>query len=153
MANFNAVLDKKASEVKKLPPIPTGTYLAVAATAPKFVTMGKDKTDAIEWESRLLQPREDVDQTALNEIPQENRVIRSRFFLTEAALTRLMDFFCVLGKATFDPATRQYSVEGDKSVRQLIPEIQGCQYMLVVDHQPSQDMTTTYANAKQYLAV
>jgi hypothetical protein len=150
MANFNSVLDKKASEVKKLPPVPIGHYVAIAGPV-KYTQMGKDKTDAVEWESKLLMPQNDVDQTALQEIPQENRKVNSRFFLTEKAITRLWDFLVVLGKATYDPATRAYSAEGDKGLRQLIPEIPGCQYVVEVKHEPSEDMTQMYANVAKYL--
>lgn len=141
--SFEDILAKKASEVKQMPPTPTGTYIGIVAGPPKKSAIGKDQTDVYDYDVKLLQPQDDVNLEELEAAGgMSDRTIRARFFLTEKASYRLKDFCLACGVE-----------EADKSLGQMAAEAVGRQVKVQVTHSPSQDGQSMYANATAYSAV
>jgi hypothetical protein len=63
--NFNDVLNKKSGEIERPPIIPVGTYRAVITKIPSIETTGDGKWDICDFQLKLLEAQEDVDQDDL----------------------------------------------------------------------------------------
>lgn len=141
--SFEDVLNKKAEDVKQMPPTPVGTYVAIVAGPPKKGAIGADNTDIFDYELKLVQPMDDVNQEELAASGgMENRTIRARFFLTEKAAYRLKDFAVACGVE-----------EAGKSLGQMAAECQGRQVKVLVKHEPAKDGSAVFANAASYSQV
>lgn len=138
--SFQDILSKQASEVKKPPPYPVGTYLAQIEGPGKFDKIGKDQTDIIDFQAKLLQPGEDVDQASLADYqektgnPVAGKTARVRFFLTEAAAWRLKDFL-----------VETLGIPEVGSLGELIPQASGKQLYVTIKHAVSQDGQNVYS--------
>lgn len=142
MAGFESILSKKSSEVEKPKPLPAGTYLAIVSGPPKKGEIGKDKTDVFDYELKLLQPMDDVNQEELNAVGGlADKNIRGRFFLTEKAAYRLKEFCDACGVP-----------EDEKSLGERAALCQGQQVKVLVKQEPSQDGTQMFSNAVSYSA-
>lgn len=138
--SFQDILSKQASDVKKPPPYPVGTYLALIEGPGAFGKVGKDQTDIIDFQAKLLQPGEDVDQAALADYAEKagaqvmGKSTRIRFFITEAAAWRLKDFLVdTLG------------IPETGSLGELIPQAAGKQLYVTLKHTVSQDGQNVFA--------
>lgn len=139
--SFEDILSKKSAEVKKAPPTPAGTYIAIVQGNPKKNAVGQDKTDVFDYDLKLLQPQEDVNMEELQACGGVAGLssMRARFFLTEKAAYRLKDFCTACGVE-----------EGDLSLGQRAMMCAGRQVKVLVEQVPSQDGKDVFSNPKSY---
>lgn len=52
-------------DIKDVPPLPHGHYLAIASGVHEKIISNEKKTPGFQWRLRLLQPRDDVDRDSL----------------------------------------------------------------------------------------
>lgn len=126
MANFDALLDMNAADVKRPPALPQGTYLAQIVQNEGIAFSEKKKTPFTRYNVVPIQGLEDVDGAALDGIDLSKKKLRLDFYLTEDALWRLTDFFVKCGLVT----------EGQTS-RALIPQAVGCTVKIYVIQTPN----------------
>lgn len=95
MVNFADALNTKTGSIERPPLIPVGTYTAIVSKVPSMETISDGKWDVLDFQLRLQQPQDDVDQEALAEYgglgPQS--VLRHRFMFPkddEAAFKRTL---------------------------------------------------------------
>lgn len=95
MVNFADALNTKAGAIERPPLIPIGTYIAIVSKLPSTETISDGKWDVLDFQLRLQQPQDDVDQEALADYgglgPQS--VLRHRFMFSkddEAAFKRTL---------------------------------------------------------------
>ena len=139
MADFQSILDMPLGEVEPPKTLPRGTYLTVVAGPPTFVKVGKDQTDAADFQLKVLQAGQDVqpdDLTAYGE-PVMGKTIRARFFLTKDAAKRLDDFLHL-----------HLGIEGAMSLREAIAQAPGRQVYATTEWTPSADGTRMFSNLK-----
>lgn len=137
--SFSSILDKTVDSVDKPKPIPVGTYLGLVDGIPRFDKSTVRKTDFVEFNVKLLQAKEDVDQSALADVlggkVLQDKSMRRTFYLTEDAVWRLDDFLF----------NHLDGIPLGTSRKQAISMAPGKQVLLSVRHNPSQDGTTVYA--------
>lgn len=105
MSTFESILTSATplSDIKDIPPIPQGTYYAQIKGPHEMVTSSKKGTKGMEVTFRLLQARDDVDQTALdNHLTLANRALadvemKSTFWESPYLEQSLRDFFRACG--------------------------------------------------------
>lgn len=95
MVNFADALNTKAGSIERPPLIPVGTYIAIVSKMPSMESISDGKWDVLDFQLRLQQPQDDVDQDALADYgglgPQS--VLRHRFMFSkddEAAFKRTL---------------------------------------------------------------
>jgi hypothetical protein len=140
--SFEDVLSKKSADVVKPPPIPAGTYIAMVVGQPKKVEVGQDKTPCFDYDLKLLQPQDDVNQDELNALTggfSNASPVRARFFLTEKAAYRLKDFLTACGVE-----------EGDLTLGQRAMQATGRQVKVLMKQSPSADGQSVYSNPDSY---
>jgi hypothetical protein len=93
MTSFEEILARTSNEVERPKPYPVGTYLCMVDGPAQFGKVGQNQTDVIDFNLKINQPIEDVDQQAVADMGGvAGKRTRVRFFLTEAAIWRLDDF-------------------------------------------------------------
>lgn len=124
MANLSHLLGKKTGDVEKPKPFPIGHYLW-NITAYGIVESSKKKTPGIEFQVKMVEPMDDVDEDDLGLVknPHE-RQKRLTFWLTEDSLWRLKDFLIALGVN-----------DDDKTLEELLPETVGEQFIAGIVHE------------------
>jgi hypothetical protein len=72
MPNFDDVLNTKSEDVVKLPPKPTGTYVASVTKFPdnKKLTVQGEEKEILTYMLKLMTPQDDVSQDALANSPK-----------------------------------------------------------------------------------
>lgn len=145
-ASFTSILSKAPGEVERPKPLPVGTYLCVVDGRPKFDKSSKKQTDYVEFTLKVLQAGEDVDEDDLKAaltkpsgetIALNTKSFRVTYYITEDALWRLKKFIKDCG----------LDIDGEeKSFEAWIDETPGCQIMVSIKHQTSEDGEATYAN-------
>ena len=99
--NFSSLLDEAPTEVKWTPPLPQGSYVAVIQ--PGWVkTQSKKGDDVHEFNFKLVQPFDDVDEAELAEWTRDNgpytdRIFKRQFYITPAAIPYLDEFHQAAG--------------------------------------------------------
>lgn len=137
--DFEAALNKRADEIEKPKPLPTGTYLCIVLPEQDFQKIGQKETPALNIQFRPLQAGEDVDTGALSEIEGwNNRKIRHTLWLTEDSLWRVKEFLTDVC---------EISSKG-KSLREMFAELPGKQVWVQLGHRPSKDGTEMYTEVK-----
>lgn len=95
-ANFAELLDRKADQAKRPPPIPAGTYEAEILGHDTGVS-SKKQTPYLQMNFKLLAPMDDVDVDAFEEFGGQAKLMKKalneKFYLTEDAEFRLREFF------------------------------------------------------------
>lgn len=135
--NFGALLDKPSSDIERPKPLPQGTYQFAINGMYKLDKTTKKQTEYVEFTCNVIGAAEDVDEEALKEMGGfQGKSMRQTFYITEDALWRLKKFL------TDDLGIE----EGDKSLRQMLDETPGCQFLGTVKHEASQDGESVYAN-------
>ena len=94
--NFSSLLDEAPTEVKWTPPIPQGSYVAVIQPGWTKTTSRKGD-DVHEFNFKLIQPFEDVDeeelQTWINDNgPITEKIFKRQFYITPNAIPYLDEF-------------------------------------------------------------
>ena len=135
--NFSDLLDRPSSDVERPKPVPQGTYHFAINGLYKLDKTTKKQTEYVEFNVNYLAAMDDVDEEALKESGGfSGKSTRLTFYITEDALWRLKKFL-----------TNDLGIEeGDKSLRQMLDETPGQQFLGTVKHSASEDGTTTYAN-------
>src|SRR5947208_2422165 len=79
MPNMLEIIENDSTpleDVKDVPPLPAGTYLAQIVGHAEFIKSSQKQTNGIQFTVRLLQPRDDVDRDRLNNyLEAANRTI------------------------------------------------------------------------------
>lgn len=129
--DFSKLLNKQADQIEKPKPVPPGTYYATVGTHKFGQTTSEKQTPYVEFEIRLTQPDEDVDEEQFAEFGGQEklgaRAMRYTFYLTDDAEWRLVNFFEALGLGT-----------SGRTLGELIPETQGQALKVTVSHSPNQ---------------
>lgn len=147
MASFESILDTPATQIKNPEALPVGSYLCIVDGPGEFAKLGKNETDALKVNLKPIQAQADVDQERLSQVLDggslQDKKISTTFWITEESKHRVKNW-CVdaLG---IEPE--------NKSLRQLISEIQGKQVIAHVAHRPSADGQTIYADVKSFARV
>lgn len=149
--NFGAILDRPSAEVERPKALPVGSYVALIQGQPRYGESSKKKTEQVEFDLKLLQAMDDVDEDDLREALTRKDgstktlgdiKMKVTYYLTEDALWRLKDF---LNHAQVE--------EGDLSLRQRITEAPGHQVGIVIKHDPSDDGESVFAKVGRTMAV
>lgn len=122
--DLSALLAQKADTIEKPKPLPTGHYgWMVGSFEP--VTSSKKGTPGIEFQVTPYEAKDDVDQDELAKVKDPfKKARRLTFWLTEDSLFMLTSFFEKLGLDMTD-----------KSISELLPETQTCQFTAPIVHQ------------------
>lgn len=142
MPNFSDILGKKAAEVEKPRPKPTGTYLGSVQGLPKQKTVmvqGEERA-ILSFNVKLQAPQADVDMEVLNDPkvgdiatwPSFNRDIWIDTPEGEFALRQFL--------------TNTLGIEpGKKSLGEMCAESPGLQLLVTLKHRPYTDKNTNEA--------
>lgn len=153
--NFASVLDKRPSAIEKPTPMPNGVFLMTVDGLPVITKQGKENTEVVIFKLRPMQAVQDVDPNELAEFtrlkPLNDRTIDAKFWMTDAAAYRLMDFLCLFGLAKYNEQTKNYDTEGDQSPRALIPMTMNQQVLVQMKQTPSDDGQRMFSNPDKYL--
>lgn len=142
--NFGAILDKPSTEIERPKPLPAGTYTMVVKGMPRYDKTTKKGTEYAEFILQPLSAGEDVDEGDLAAMGGlTNKTLKDTYYLTEDAIWRLKKFCDDCG----------VEEEGDVSLRQRIESTNGCQILVHVKHEASQDGQTIYAKVGSTAAV
>lgn len=135
--NFADLLDKPSSEIEKPKPVPQGTYQFSINGLYKEGKSTQKQTPYVEFTCNYMAALDDVDEAALAEMGGVNgKTSRLTFYITEDSTYRLKKFL----------VEDLLLEEGDKSLRQLLDETPGCQFLGAVKHEASKDGTSVFAN-------
>lgn len=148
MANVNlsAILDRPASTVEPPKAAPVGHYLCTILGLPREDVSSKKKTPYYEYSFKVLAASDDVEQDALNEFLTRadgtkktlgEVVFKEKYYLTEAALFRLTELIEHCGVDTSDDSV---------TLRQHAQSLGGCQVLVGIKHEASEDGKSIYAN-------
>lgn len=130
VTTFSAILDRPAQDIKRPPPMPTGTYIWVVKGLPEFGKSSKKQTDQVQFTVVALQALDDVDQEQLAEVGGcVDKSTTITFYITEKSAYRLTEF--LRDDLMID--------EEGKSTRHMIDESPGKQFLGHVKHTPSAD--------------
>lgn len=102
MPNMDAVLNTKATEIKRAPPIPVGTYTLQVYGRPSFVDMSRaNKTDYADFQLKIISIGDNVSEDDLNGYPGGRQALAGmelkghgtgRFYLSEKATPQLTEW-------------------------------------------------------------
>lgn len=127
--NFGSILDRPASEVKRPPPMPTGTYVWLVKGLPEHGTSSKKGTPQVKFNLQCMQPLDDVDPELLAEAGgHQDKMAEKIFYITEKSAFMLTEFL-----------VNDLQLDGDLPSRQLIDMSPGKQFLGAVKHTPSAD--------------
>lgn len=129
-SNFDAILGKKPEDIHPPLVLPVGSYLAVINGQFVLGESSAKKTPQVDFPSKIIQPMNDVDQTALSAVVGgvQGKELRgrmsTRFYLTEDALFMVDEFLTnVLG----------IEKEG-RTLKERFSEALGKQFVVTVRH-------------------
>lgn len=139
MPNMDSVLNTKATEIKRPPPIPVGTYTLQIFGRPNFVDMSRaQKTDYVDFQSKIMAVGDNVSEEDLAAYPGGRQALMAhelkgragaRFYLSEAAVPQLTEWLQeALG----------IDLEG-KTLKEAIFEAPGHMVIAEIGQEPTQD--------------
>lgn len=128
MANFQDILNKKASDIEPPKALPVGSYIGVVEGQFEQVT-AQTGTPGFKFKYRLMQPMDDVDQAALAEAGGcQGKVVGHTHYVSDGNEFFFKQFL-----------TEHLKIEeGDKSIGEMLAETQGKQLVVVLKHMASQ---------------
>jgi len=146
--SFESILDRPVTEIDRPTLIPVGTYACIIKNQPE-----EDKTrtgtDMLRFVFWITAPTEDVSEDDLRAaLTREDGSLKSlqeisvrhQFWTTPSAAYRLFDFL------SDDLGIDGGSKKNPKSLRDMLMEVIGKEFLAHVVHNPSQDGKTTWAN-------
>ena len=134
---FGSILDKPVGKIKEPVAMPTGTYTFVVLHR-RYDKSSKKQTEFVEFTCNYLDAGDDVDQDALKEAGGiAGKSLKATYYLTEEAAYRLKEFLAHLG------------IEEQDTLRPMIEEATGKQFLGTIRHEPSQDGTRIFARLGQ----
>lgn len=142
--NFESILDQPANEMERPPLLPRGYYLAIVQGAPRIGKSAQKQTEFVEFSLKVIAPLErdgivQADEDELEEFGDvKDQVIPITFYLTEKSKYRCREFVEHCG---VDTST-------GTSLGQLIQEVQGCQVIAHVVHEPWQSASGSGVSAR-----
>lgn len=133
MPNFIEIAENETVEdIKDVPPLPVGSYLALVSGPHEMVVSSQQKTDGCQITYRLVQARDDVDIEALGAYleasNQQLRDVQMRETIWESpyAKTNLRDRLVAMDL-------------GKLPLKQALGEIPGKEVLLTITHRPFTD--------------
>lgn len=124
--NFNNLLNKPLSDVKRPVAIPDGSYFAVIKNH-EFGESSQKKTPYVQFNCEVQNPHEDTDLEGMPEGDILGKKLRLTYYITDESLYRLVDFLNSCGVAT----------EG-RGLGEVIPQVTGQTILLDVVRKPNQ---------------
>src|SRR5882762_625722 len=129
---FSSILDRPSGEIKRPPPLPTGTNVWTVRGLPRLDKSSLKQTDFAEFTVVPTSPLDDVDTDALKEcgglVGKEGKIT---FYLTEKSAYRLTEFM--------KDDLKIDDEDGNKPSRAMLDETPNCQFLGHVKHTPSKD--------------
>lgn len=149
--SFTDILKTKRGDVERPEPQPIGEYLCVVMANPRHDKSKQKQTPFVEFSYKVLEAMESVDDEALTEWLTNKKgdkkklsevVIKDTYYITEGSIWRLEDMLkaCQLE-------------DEDTSLEQAIPETAGCQLIVTIRHESSQDGSAVFARVGGVAAV
>jgi hypothetical protein len=137
IGKFSSILDRPSGEIKRPPPMPTGTYVWVTKGLPRLDKSSQKQTDFAEFTVAAVASLDDVDQEALQAIGGlAGKETTITFYLTEKSAYRLTEF--MVDDLGID------NEGGTKSSRAMLDESPNHQFLGHVKHVPSKDGKGVY---------
>ena len=139
MTDFTALLEKPMNEIEKPKPLPDGSYLATLGQHEFGKAKNEKQTPFVSFKVMLNEAMPDVDADALTEALRGKQLTEVNMrpieqYLTDDAVWRLKEML------------QHARVEEGLPLGEAIQQAVGRQLVVVVEHKPSKDGTTTYAN-------
>jgi hypothetical protein len=127
MVDFKALLKQRVADVKRPPPMPTGTYKAVVTDIKPGQSRQK-KTPLLSFSYRVVEPMADVDAEALALVPKwHGKEMTQDWYLTEDALYRLGEHI-----------TKHLGIDiGERTYDEVLPECKMKEVYIHVVQNPS----------------
>lgn len=128
MSDLDSLLNTSTSDIKAPQGLPAGSY-KLRVGQHSFDESSQKKTPFVEFACTPVEAGEDVDEEELEEISNwREKTIKARFYLSPNAQFMLVNFLKACG------------VETDgKKLKELIPEVQGCEVWAKITKQAMQD--------------
>lgn len=144
MTNFSNILDAPAAGFERPPPMPVGSYICLIQGQPERGKSDKKQTDFIRFNLQFVQPLDDVDPEALEDIGgYQGKNMPITFFVTDKSAYRLKEFLADdLG----------LDLEG-KTFWAAAQEAPGSQVLISIRHKPTEDGKGVYAEIASTAAV
>lgn len=134
---FSSILDRPSGEIKRPPPLPTGTYIWTVRGLPRLDKSAQKQTDFVEFTVVPTTPLDDVDMAAVAACGGlAGKEGRLTFYLTEKSAYRLTEFLVDDLKIDSD--------DGNKQTRAMLDESPNSQFLGHVKHTPSKDGKGVY---------
>lgn len=139
--SFESILDTPSEEVKRPVPLPVGTYDTIIQGLYEEGESSKKKTPFVKFTHKIIAAGDDVDTDELEEMGGiADKTIKNTYYTTPDSLFRLTDFLDILG------------IEGgERTIRQRLGETPNCACKIVVEHRPSEDGASFFAEVKRVL--
>lgn len=118
-------------DIKDVPPLPVGTYLAMTVGPHQMVKSTQKQTPGVEFTIRLLQPRDDVDQESL----QAHLSAASRT-LPDVTLKHTIWDSPYAATALRDFVYETLAIEDSMPIKQALSETPGRNFLLHMKHRP-----------------
>lgn len=132
MLSFSDILDLPGTSITPPKPYPVGTYVCIIDGVASFNQVGEKKTDAIDFNAKILQPHTDVDPQQLAEVEggMAGKTIKLRFFISKededkqkGSLNRLKTFL-----------VNHLGIDESLPLKQMIASAPGRQVYVLVKH-------------------
>lgn len=132
---FESILDRPSSSIEKPKPLPVGSYKCMIVGQPREDKSSQKQTPYVEFSLKPLEAMEDVDEYALAEVLGDKALTDlvisgppTRFYTTESAMWRLVQFL-----------DHAQAGDEDMSTRQRLAESANKEVVVNFKHDPSQD--------------
>lgn len=137
---FSSILDRPSGEIKRPPPMPTGTYVWVVKGLPRLDKSTQKQTDFAEFTVAPTAPLDDVDLEALQEVGGlAGKQTTLTFYITEKSAYRLTEFIVDDLKIDNDDGKG-----GTVPTRALLDQTPNASFLGHVKHTPSRDGKGVY---------
>lgn len=141
-ANIEEILSRPGSDIKAPQPKPVGTYHCVVDGPFKEDKIGKESTTVHDYSLKVMSIMGDVDAAQAAEQGVVGSSIRARFFLTEKAAYRLVEFL-----------RDGLGIDDSKPLTQMEADAPGRQVLVKIRHVASQDGKRVFEEVENYARV
>ena len=135
MPNLHELIEQEArtnlENIKEVPPLPTGNYLAQVVGPHENVVSGRKQTAGIQFNVRLISAGEDVDRDTLGQYLEATNqnvgdvTIRHTIWESPYAMSTLKSFL-------------MQSLELQGNLKEALSQVPGRQFILHITHRPIQ---------------
>jgi hypothetical protein len=140
MADHQSILSQKIKDIKDVPMLPEGSYLATISGTPKVGNFGQKNTPGAEFSFKLNSPLDDVDPEMLGAaggIP--DMPMTYTFWDTPKAGGILREFLDNVIQA-----------DAEQSPLEIFPELAGTQVVVVINHSENKKTGRKYAQINKF---